>query len=682
MELKKLTENLNGNLQKMFKNTEEFRTEALHFQEFGLYTKEPIGSKSWYNYWKEFRRRCIEGYHIGSDYITGYHWHMLNACPILQTDVIKESEYENGQNQAQRIKGFPSFLDGQYDYFHYLDEAEKSGEHAGMIGKRGAGKSIMCGSMCARNYHHIPDSKSYCVAASEEYLTNDGIITKAWDFVDWTDNNTPFGKRRHEENSMLHRKSSTKILNAAGVATVDPRSFNSEIMGITVGDSIDKLRGKRGKLIILEEWGNFPKLKKGFNILRPSMESGKNTFGLICGVGTGGTEGSNFEGVEELCTNPRAYRIHAITNRWDEGMENTEFAFFYSADMNYEGAMDKDGNSDKEKARRLIELDRKLVASGNDPHALTRRKAEIPLTTREAMMRISGTQFPIDELKQQEAEIVSKPHQYKEADFIGKFELDQETQLYKFKYDASLTPIYNLNLKDNKNLNGAIVLYNHPAKDNHGKVYENRYVAGIDSYDFDESTTTSLGSCFIGDLFTRRIVAEYTGRPKTSEEFYENTRRLLLYYNAKAMIENANKGIFDYFDTKNCGFLIADEPRLARETLEDKTIRTTSGRRRRGFTPSKIMNQTLRGFLAKWCLESTNNPDKKEEIQLHRFRCLPAIKEMVMWTQEGNYDRVSSLGALMLIMYDRERYNVESTQDHNNLAMDDFFTRNYNAKRY
>src|SRR4030066_102441 len=74
---------------------------------------------------------------------------------------------------------------------------------------------------------------------------------------------------------------------------------------------------------------------------------------------------------------------------------------------------------------------------------------------------------------------------------------------------------------------------------------------------------------------------------------------MLLYYKAKVMIENANKGIFDYFDTNNCGYLIADEPRLARETLEDKTIRTTSGRRRRGFTPSKIVKLLLKmiGFL-------------------------------------------------------------------------------------
>lgn len=660
----------------MHTNTDSFRQAALHFKEYGVYTKEPVGSKSWVNFWKQERARCLNGLDLGFDKITGYHYNLLNYSPILQTVVIKEAETEDGQNQADRVKDFPRFYDGQYDLCWYLDEAEKSGEHAMMLGSRGKGKSLFAASLGVRNYHHIRDSKSYYVAARENYLLGDGIMPKVWDLMNFVDQNTPWAKRRQEKNQDLHRRASVKIITPDGVDTIDPKSYNSEIIGLTVGDNINKLRGLRGKLIVYEEIGSFKNVNKGWNINRPSMESGKNTFGLMLGIGTGGDEGSSFEGAEELFTSPRTYKIHAVTNTWDIGLENTECAFFYPADMNYEGAMDSDGNSDRTKARRFIEADRKLVAQGNDPHALTRRKAEIPLTPREAMMRISGTQFPVDELKRQEAEITSKPHQYKDADFIGRFELDKEEQKYKFIYDASVTPIYNLNLKDNKNLWGGIVIYSHPALNNK-ESFDNRYVAGIDSYDFDESSTTSLGSCFIGDLWTRRIVAEYTGRPRTAEEFYENCRRLLLYYNAKVNIENANKGIFDYFDDKNCGYLIMDEPKVVRETLEDTTIRSNSSRRKRGTTPSMKINQFARGLLAKWCLESTNNPDKPEEIQLHRFRCLPAIKEMIIWNIDGNFDRVSALEMLMLAFHDRQKYNEESIKNHKDLAKDDFFLRNY-----
>ena len=659
----------------MFNNTSEFRTEALHFQEFGVYTKEAIGSKSWYNYWREMRRRSLEGHkQADGTWITGYHWHMLNFCPIMQTEVIHENTEEYSQNQARRIKNFPLFLDGQVKMFHYLEEAELSGEHAGMIGKRGAGKSIIGGSMCARNYHHIPDSNSYCFAATEEYLTNDGIITKCWDFIDHIDNTTPWSKRRHEENSSLHRKATTKIINAAGVATIDPRSFNSQVIGVTVGDNIDKLRGKRGKLIILEEWGNFLRLKKGFTILRPAMESGRNTFGMIFGIGTGGTEGAASDGMEELFKNPKAYRIHAINNIWDPGMETSECAFFYPASWNYEGAMDKDGNSNIEKARKLILADRKLVATGNDPHALARRCAEIPLTPQEAMMRISGTQFPILELKQQEAEVETKPHLYRNAEFYVNFELNKETQEYEWRPDANPTPIHKYPLRDNKNLPGAFIIYEHPLKDHQNKVFIGRYIASIDSYDFDESSTTSLGSLLIMDTWTERIVAEYTGRPKAFT-FYENCRRGLMYYNARTVIENANKGIMTYFDSKGSGYLIVDELEVCREAFNDSLGTQV---RKRSITASKPLYAYARGMSAQWLLEKTDNIERPEEVRLHKIKCLPLLQELISWNPDGNFDRVVAFHNLILFLLEKKKYGVEATKSYNDkdyLGNDPYFQK-------
>jgi hypothetical protein len=96
---------------------------------------------------------------------------------------------------------------------------------------------------------------------------------------------------------------------------------------------------------------------------------------------------------------------------------------------------------------------------------------------------------------------------------------------------------------------GSIVIWEHPNKE----ASPGLYIAGIDSYDYDQSGTNSLGSCFIYkriqnlEEYSNIIVAEYTGRPATAEMFYENVRKLLLYYNARAMYENQNKGIFVYF---------------------------------------------------------------------------------------------------------------------------------------
>lgn len=665
----------------MFKDTYRFSETAINYvNNGGKYTNHIPGSKAYLEFWREERKRIREGYEIDGVRITGDHYNFLNFSPILKTEIVGIENSSGGQIQAERVSGFPDFWDGHYDFFHYLEQAEKNGQHGILGGSRGKGKSLVAASLCAKNYHHYKNSKSYCFAAKEEYLLKDGIISKCWELIDFIDSATPWGKRRHEKNSEMHRKASIKIKNEFGIETIDPNSYNSEVIGVTTGDNINKLRGKRGRLMILEEGGSYPNINKGFNIIRPSMEDGNRTFGTILLIGTGGEEGANFQGFEEIFNNPKAYNVRPVQNKWDEGLEDTECGFFFPAYQNYSGAMDKDGNSDIEKAKRIIETDRKLVAQGNDPHALTRRKAELPFCPREMMMRTSGTQFPINELKLQEAEIISKPHKFKDADFIGKFELNKESQIYEFVYDVTTPVIYQFPLKDNKNLPGGVVIYTQPLKDPTGNIFASRYVAGIDSYDFDESSTSSLGSCFVADIWTKKIVAEYTGRPKTADDFYETCRRLLLYFNARANIENGNKGIFDYFIKKNCSYMILDEPRIVKETLQDSTIRNNGDRRRMGTTPSKAINMYARGLLAKWCLESTNNEDLPEEIRLHTFRCLPAIKEMIYWTADGNFDRVSALGMLMLAIQDREKFSEESIEDHKSLAQDPFFLRNYRKK--
>jgi len=524
--------------------------------------------------------------------------------------------------------------------------------------------------MCVRNYHHLKGSSSYCFAASEEYLTNDGIITKAWSTMDFIDINTPWGKRRQYENSKLHRRASVKETNAQGIES--EVGYKSEIIGVTVGDNIDKLRGKRGKLIILEEFGNFPRGMTGWNILRPSMEQGKNTFGLILALGTGGTVGTAFEAMEEIFYKPRAYNVYPIPNQWDDGMQNTECAFFFPAWKNYDGAYDlKTGVTDKEKAIRLIEEDRKVVAQGNDPHALTRRKAEIPITPKEAMMRITSSKFPVGDLTTHLAEVEGNPHRYKQADHVGKLEINREGEVV-WALDHDIEPIYQFPHKDNRNMPGGIIIWEHPYKNNEDRTPYGMYIAGLDSYDHDESQTTSLGSIWVLNTITDRLVCEYTGRPR-SEDFYETCRRILLYYNAVGNPENHNKGILDYFERKNSMYLFCDPPKIVNDIYQ-----TTKTNRKKGTAPSKEINQFGRTLIAEWLTERASGQDDDGQLlNLHKIRSNTLLKELIYWNIDGNFDRVSALGMLFILKKDREKIQVELESTKKVVVPDNFFTRKF-----
>ena len=79
-----------------------------------------------------------------------------------------------------------------------------------------------------------------------------------------------------------------------------------------------------------------------------------------------------------------------------------------------------------------------------------------------------------------------------------------------------------------------------------------------DPYDDDESNTMSLGSVYVLDLWTDKIVAEYTGRPIFADDFYEICRKMCLFYNGRMNYENNKKGLFAYFSKMNCLYLLTD----------------------------------------------------------------------------------------------------------------------------
>ena len=115
-------------------------------------------------------------------------------------------------------------------------------------------------------------------------------------------------------------------------------------------------------------------------------------------------------------------------------------------------------------------------------------------------------------------------------------------------------------LKKDDKPSGSIVIWEYPINDPPFGLY----IGGCDPYDHDESFTNSLGSTFIfkrvraGEAWNDVIVAEYTGRPDTAEEYYENVRKLLTFYNARLLFENERKGIYPYFTNKHCDYLLAD----------------------------------------------------------------------------------------------------------------------------
>ena len=242
----------------MVTNSNKFRQAALQFQKYGYYTAAPKNTAQYKEYWDDEAHRCLYGWTAeDGDSISGYNYWYLNYCPI---QVVRKRKIQVGGVEKvifDRLLDFPVFYDTDYDYFNYIDEAENVGKHACVIKRRRAGYSFKAASMMCRNFYLIPGSKSYAIAAEAEFLTKDGLLTKAWDLMAWLDRNTAWTKKRQKVDTRMHKRASYIVDNEG---TKIETGFMSEIMGVTLKNDIQKARGKAGKLILWEEGGKFPAL--------------------------------------------------------------------------------------------------------------------------------------------------------------------------------------------------------------------------------------------------------------------------------------------------------------------------------------------------------------------------------------------------------------------------------------
>lgn len=275
-----------------FHNTDKFRQAALHFLQYGTYTDAPRGTSDYVKYWDQETDRCLNGYTAeDGEYITGYHYFYLNYSPIY---TVKVSDYIDRygikRQRRERSFGFPSFWDYDAFYFYAIEDAELAGQHMAVMKARKKGYSFKGASMLVRNYEFIPGSKNFAIASEQKFLIGDGLLTKAWQIMDFVDKNTAWAKQRLKSTAM-ERTSGFKVKDEFGKET--EQGYQSSIIGITLKNDPERIRGTRGKLFLWEEAGKFENLQEAWSIARASLElDDGTTFGAMqIMYGTGGTEG-------------------------------------------------------------------------------------------------------------------------------------------------------------------------------------------------------------------------------------------------------------------------------------------------------------------------------------------------------------------------------------------------------
>lgn len=681
-------------------NTEQFSYTARDFKKNGSrYTLAPKGSRDYYQFWEEEDRRCKFGYKCADVWIPGRMYGYLNFFPMSRVpeSVLMRAlaEQTSGRGHiskvaVEKIVDFPKFWEISYEWWNFKHIAWYGGEfmgikspgnrHISALKTRGAGFSYMEAWDGVYNYNFIPGSKSYYFAGAEPYLIGDAIMDKVQAGLDWINMYCSYWKQnRQVKKSAMHQKAS--YLDAYGV---EKGSF-SEIIAQIV-DKPGKTRGKRGRKITFEEGGSFPNLEAALEVSLGSLSEGTVYVGQASIFGTGGEEGPGIQGLENIHNNPEAWDMLPFNNVWEEGYQATTCGYFvpsYRADSWY---MDKDGNVDLIGAYAAQEEQREKKKTSGKPKDLDRRKAEYPYTPSEALQRLTGNGFNIDEIDKQIRRLESdkllqgmirygrlRRTTEQENEAVGGTGIEFVPQP---KHIAR--PIEEYPHKQGDDLTGCISIVEKPFSDQRDHIPDGMYKVVVDSYYKEDSVDrTSLWAAQVWKMdnqydnsFAGLPVAWYTGRPKRYEDNHDITFMLADMYNAKIQgeISGGGQSIVTFAKGHRWLHKLCHEP----EMTHNKELASKSAGNSYLMNMSTDRKSTGIMYLEDWHVAPRGVDERGDIIMnVHRIYDIAWLKEMRKHNADGNFDRISA--ALVAMFEIKENYVEQkkaSIQKESN-----FFTR-------
>ena len=656
------------------RNTNRVRKSALNFLEFGYYTSSLPGTKDYYDFWDEEKKKCLYGYTAdeGTEeefYVTGFHYFYLNYCPI---DRAVDEIMPDGSTQARRERTFPAFYDGDYEYFHEIDIARAKNKHMIVLKARRKGYSYKAGSMLARNYFFVKNSKNFVFAGQKEYLIGDGLLSKAWEFLSFIDDHTAWAQPRLRDREMSKMSGYKKKVNGVDIEM----GMKSQIIGVSLKDAPDKVRGKAGELVFFEEAGSFPGLLKAWEVTMPTMRQGSKTLGMMVAFGTGGTEGADFEAMEEIFYNPAAYDCMDYDNIWDEGSLGTKCGYFIPIYKNLDGFIDDQGNSMKNTAIEYEEQMRNKKKGAADAKSLDQYIAEHPFSPQEATLQVTANLFDVASLQEQYNMVKAK--NLTSIGTIGDLYYDTKGEV-KFRINGDLKQITKYPHRKDDDTTGGVVVYQAPYKNAALQIPLNMYIICHDPYGQSQAAdSSSLGAAYVIKRVNNisspddMIVASYVGRPNSSDDFNRNLFLLSDYYGCKIGFENDRGEVIPYAKRFRKMHRLQEEF----EMLDKRELQSKNVKRQYGMHMTEARKKQGEIYIRDWLnTPRSADVDGKKTLNLHKIYDLALLTELIKFNHKGNFDRVM---AFMIGMYHtRELYNAEVKDVSEDGTTDEWFERNF-----
>lgn len=667
----------------------------------------------WAYFYNELEARGFSGFENDDEFSCNYMLQdpekftdeeILHTCKDRNDNIIplKYSNYFNKEGKRKTFMHPREYLRLIFEKPMGLPIYENHAMNFMLLGSRGGGKSFMTAAICAHEW--LFDGAKYY---NEDSIKNPAVVEVLVGAAISSKSSEILGKVNDmlEDMPGAYSEETVHPFYKEHAGSLAPNNFKnpyrheyekkvagkwkkygsgSKILHATFTvENPEAAAGTRPGLIIIEEVGLMPNILTvhGSNTAA-QMTDGVVKFGSSVYIGTGGNVEKIMES-ELIFRDPKGFSMLEFNDIWEGNGKIGWFVPAYYMDGNFK---DKNGNTRLAEAIAVYERRRIEKKKAKSSSAIDLEMMNYPLKPSEMFINKKGNRFPIAELKQQLVEVQTRTSDYADKHWTGELMFDSKGEL-KFKpKDANLV-VKDYPILDNRNKEGILEIFEMPKRTQHGDVFPNRYYLGTDTYDDDESSTNSLGCVLVIDAFTKRIVAEFTGRPSTNE-FYEITRKLTLFYNGLNNYENNKKGLYWHYEKKKSLNLLAETP----ESLKDEAnvnIRKV-GNTKYG-TPvggsKHVFNYGIQ-LIESWLEENaTGKEEGVSNVYVQRSEGL--LKELIAFNPDPayNFDRIMAL-IMVLIMVEDQYRRIEQEKENQSkprtseLSDDRFFNKNYDKSAY
>lgn len=643
--------------------------------------------------YKWLEARGFSGFSNDEEYTCCRDVELYQKEKLLEEDIPKSCYNKDGI--LKKYVSTRTYINKLFDKPLGLPLYDNEAKNMVILGSRGSGKSYWAGNEVVLHEIITDGAKEYTEEsikspAKVELFVGAAMASKSADLLEKTLmslNNLPgIWKPGTEDEipSPLYKRATGSLLQPSKVPWICKyqKKFGGEWQWLGSHSSIkhgtwttenpEAAAGGRYNVVVCEEFGLLPNSIQVHMSNIPTMYI-EHKFGSALYLGTGG----NIEKIQQSQTifcEPESFESLEFDDIW----ENTgKIGYFIPATYSDRKFKDKEGNTRVEEALAYYMNKREKAKKSKSGSALDMEMMNYPLVPSEMFLNKNRNAYPLSDLKHRLAELLTND-KILNATYKGRFNISEEGEIKWENLDVQ--PIREYPLK-NENAEGCIEMFYMPQRDESGRIPYGRYISALDPIDDDgnENNNLSLQSFFIYDLWTEKIVLEYSARTKFAKDFYEQCRRSLLYYNAKLMYESQKKGVFTYFDTKNSLYLLEDTPPELRDM--DMQKGSTVGNKGKGIYATPAINKWGRDQLGPAWMNEQAAGKSEGVTNCQTIPSVGLVREAMLYNPEVNADRISAFGILMIFREIRIKYKPDKeAKAKASYTEDKFFARSYGYK--